>query len=406
MARRKVKVTALAAEAASPVDEVVKVLQASEIRVHSGSDYIPKSQFALARSALGLDRRGIDQRSIINLTSRTKYSETDVRRLLQNAGLLRKIRLSKVPLGQLGNAETLLGIRKNTTTSHIETDANNALAESNLQREVPDALRRTPETDHVKGYIIGKIQDIHHLSPADIKAIHFELVKDFKRSRDPIDPPGVKSISLLESAAGRPKTSLGRIDKYPTAHMAGAALTHSIVHNHPFHNGNKRTALVSLLVFLDKNGLLLQTTQDEMYHLLLQIASHRLRYGDDSQDLKEPDAEVEYIAMWLSLRTREIRKNERRQQWRHLRKILYHYNCQLYVTQGNRINISRGSMKTQVAFKNWGTDVEIEVIRKIRTDLELDEKNGYDSDIFYTRDEKIPKFINNYRKLLSRLAKV
>ena len=63
-------------------------------------------------------------------------------------------------------------------------------------------------------------------------------------------------------------------------------------------------------------------------------------------------------------------------------------------------------MKTQVAFKNWGTDVEIEVIRKIRTDLELDEKNGYDSDIFYTRDEKIPKFINNYRKLLSRLAKV
>lgn len=404
MARRRIKVAALAAEAACSVDEVVKVLQASEIRVYSGNDYVPKSQFAIARSALGLDRRGINQRSITSLTSRTKYSETDVRRLLRNAGLLRKTRLSKVPLGQLGKAEILLGIRKKTATSHVETDANKTPVGSNIQRETQDMLRLTPETIESRN-IIGKIQDIRHLSPADIKTIHFELVKDFSRSNDPIDPPGVKSTPLLESAAGRPKTSLGKIDKYPTVHMAGAALTHSIVHNHPFHNGNKRTALVSLLVFLDKNRFLLNTTQDEMYDLLLQIASHHLR-DDDNQDLKEPDAEVEYIANWLSVRTREIRKSERRQQWRHILKILTHYGCQSSVRQGNRINIARGSLKTQVAFKNLGTDVEIEVIRKIRTDLKLDEENGYDSDIFYNRDEKIPKFINNYRKLLSRLAKV
>ena len=59
-----------------------------------------------------------------------------------------------------------------------------------------------------------------------------------------------------------------------------------------------------------------------------------------------------------------------------------------------------------MAFRNWGTDVEIEVMRKVRMDLELDEENGYDSDIFYNRDAKLPKFINDYRKLLGKLARV
>ena len=160
------------------------------------------------------------------------------------------------------------------------------------------------------------------------------------------------------------------------------------------------------MVFLDKNGFLLKTTQDELYDLLLQIASHGLRWDDEDCDIAGVDAETEYIASWLYFRTRELEIRERRPQWRHLRKILQHYGCELNVTQGNRINIARGQLKTQVAFRNWGTDVEIEVIRKVRTDLELDERNGYDSDIFYNRDVKVPKFINDYRKLLSRLAKV
>ena len=157
---------------------------------------------------------------------------------------------------------------------------------------------------------------------------------------------------------------------------------------------------------MDKNGFLLETTQDELYDLLLQIASHRLRYDDEDCHLEGADAETKYIASWLYFRTREIQIRERRPQWRQLRKILQHYDCELDVAQGNRINITRGQLRTQVAFRNWGTDVEIEVIRKVRTDLELNEENGYDSDIFYNRDAKIPKFINNYRKLLSRLAKV
>ena len=396
MPRRRLKVTELAAEAERSVDAVLTVLSDTGIAVASGEDYVPKSKCSLARSALGLDRRIPDKRTITGLAGRARSTEAGVRRCLLEAGILKKGRLARVPYTRLRDAEMLLGIRK----ARIESIAEDVATKDTVERS-----SREPRDHELR--IIGKAQDIRHLSAADIETIHHALVRDFQASKDPIDPPGVKSIALLESAASRPRTSLGRIDKYPTVHMAGVALTHAIVHNHPFHNGNKRTALVSLLVFLDKNGFLLNTTQDELYDLLLDIASHSLRYQEDDQDLLEgPDAEMEYIAIWLSYRTREIEVMERRPQWRHLRKILQHYECVLEIGQGNRINIMRRNLKTQVAFRNWGTDVEIDVIRKVRADLELDEKNGYDSDIFYNRDIKIPKFINNYRKLLGKLARV
>ena len=43
----------------------------------------------------------------------------------------------------------------------------------------------------------------------------------------------------------RPQTGLGTIDKYPTIEQKAAALLHSLIKNHAFHNGNKRTALVA-----------------------------------------------------------------------------------------------------------------------------------------------------------------
>ena len=394
MPRIRLKVAALAAEANRSLDDVLALLRDAGIAVSSPCDHVPKSKCSLARAALSLDRRMPDKLSVTNIVGRAGATETQVRQRFLEAGILKKARLAKVPYTQLRQAELLLGIRKATP---VEPST-----EAAATRETSKDLAVEPER-----VIIGKEQDIRHLSATDIETIHFALVRDFSGSKDPIDPPGVKSVALLESAAGRARTSLGKIDKYPTVPMAAAALTHAIVHNHPFHNGNKRTALVSLLVFLDKNGFLLETTQDTLYDLLLQIASHSLRYYEDDQDLQGPDLEVEYIARWLAYyRTRAIATRERRPQWRHLRKILQYYGCQLDVGQGNRINIVRGMRRTQVAFRNWGTDVEIEVMRKVRMDLELDEENGYDSDIFYNRDAKLPKFINDYRKLLGKLARV
>jgi death on curing protein len=93
------------------------------------------------------------------------------------------------------------------------------------------------------------------LSVEDIKYIHECLIEEFLDSSNPICPPGVKDENLLASAAFRQNTSLNGIMKYPDPFSNAATLTFGICCDHPFHNGNKRTALVSLLAHLYNNRL-------------------------------------------------------------------------------------------------------------------------------------------------------
>jgi death-on-curing protein len=114
------------------------------------------------------------------------------------------------------------------------------------------------------------------LTNEEVLSIHGELVEDFIRSNDPIEPSGIKSHHLLESAVARQLTSLGGEMKYSDPVANAASLCYGVCSNHPFHNGNKRTALVSMLCHLDRNGLTLteSVTQSELYSFMLKVASH------------------------------------------------------------------------------------------------------------------------------------
>jgi death-on-curing protein len=238
-----------------------------------------------------------------------------------------------------------------------------------------------------------------------VLAIHEALVADFRKSRDPIDPPGVRSESLLGSAVMRPYTSLGGVSKYPSLPMAAAALFHALVLDHPFHNGNKRTGLVSLVVFLDKNDHVLRAGEDELYEYVLRVADHRIVDGPGPDDPLRADREMLKIAQWIHGRTRRVGRGEQILQFRQLERILKTYGCEFEIVPGNRVNIRRGGRQTQVFYASKGRDVEPNTIHKIRTDLELDDEHGYDSTIFYNREQRIPEFITRYRRILERLAK-
>ena len=258
------------------------------------------------------------------------------------------------------------------------------------------------------------------LSVEQVRAIHFSLVEEFAGSGDPIEPPGVRSEDLLASAVFRPHTSLGDVLKYDTLETSAAALLHSLVQDHAFHNGNKRTALVSFLVFLEENGLFLDCTQDQIFKLVLQVAQHRIAAGDRSN---RDDREVLAIAAWLCERSRRVDKRERLIPWRRMRRILVAYDCNLETPGGvgNRINISRSrtvrgrffgrkrerSLSTQVFYGDEGREVGIDVIKKIRSDLELDYENGADSEAFYGKEHvQVADTIARYRLTLRRLAKL
>ena len=66
--------------------------------------------------------------------------------------------------------------------------------------------------------------------------------------------PGLREVSLLHAAVARPFAAFDGQDLYPTDFDKAAALFHSLIKNHPFLDGTKRTALAAALYFLEQTG--------------------------------------------------------------------------------------------------------------------------------------------------------
>lgn len=88
---------------------------------------------------------------------------------------------------------------------------------------------------------------MEYLTPAEVLLLHARLVQRTGGSG------GVRDMGLLESALGRPQATFDQSDLYPGLWLKAAALMHSLVKNHPFVDGNKRTALTATAVFLELN---------------------------------------------------------------------------------------------------------------------------------------------------------
>jgi len=91
---------------------------------------------------------------------------------------------------------------------------------------------------------------------------------------------GIRELSLLESAVMRPQTTFAGRDLYPTLFEKAAVLMHSLVMNHPFIDGNKRTGIVSALTFFEINGFKISSKQEELKHLSLKLESKRINLQD------------------------------------------------------------------------------------------------------------------------------
>lgn len=278
--------------------------------------------------------------------------------------------------------------------------------------------QRRKEVPLLVWHQVGHEASLQMLTYQDIVDIHITLVRDFENDSDPIDPPGVRNENLLQSALTRPHTQIGNDRKYCTVEMAAAALLHSIVMDHPFHNGNKRTGLVAMLVFLDKNGLLLTCDEEELFKLVLRVAQHSI--VESHMDCL-PDREFIAIANWIHTNCRIIEKGEVPIPFRRLKRILSMFNCQIETMPKSCVKIKRTidvnaglfnrprklELSTQVAYDGDGREVPKNTLAKIRADLHLDEEHNVDSKAFYQGEVlSADDFISTYRKTLRRLAKL
>lgn len=120
---------------------------------------------------------------------------------------------------------------------------------------------------------------VQFLTLEQVLLIHEDQIEKYGGSH------GVRDLGLLESAILRPQTTFGGVDLYGSLFDKAAALTHSLLLNHPFVDGNKRTAVVSVLTFLELNGLSITTTNKNLVNFALSVENKKIP--------------IEKIASWL-----------------------------------------------------------------------------------------------------------
>ena len=410
MSNRRTRLIDLANQAGLEPDEaLVTVWDLGFEHYEDIDEYVRTSELRTISLAFGKvpDR---DRQKISYWCAAWDLDESRVRdRLLVEFGVTVSERARTLPKGAL---------RRVSKASSVSLDSR-VIKYPNANVLLAEELSQTAFAPQFNWKCIGRAREIKFLTETEVGSIHNALCDDFRMSANPIEPSGVRDPGLLSSACQRPQTSLGSSSKYTTIESAAAALMHSLVHNHPFHNGNKRTALVATMVFLDENRVILTCDQQAIFKFVLQVSQHRLvKRGLDQR----ADREVLVMNEWLFANSRQKELGERVVKWNEFGRILQDLGCEIGKTlPGNRVKISRvvrrprrglllARDRTQSVTahkRNGGSEIDLDQIVTVRRELHLDDIHGYDSAHFYGDDRAAPdRFISEYRTLLKRLARL
>lgn len=98
---------------------------------------------------------------------------------------------------------------------------------------------------------------------------------------------GIRDFTLLHSAIERMKATFAGKSLYPSIWLKAASLIHSIIKNHPFNDGNKRTGFFSTLRFLNLNGYDIAAGKKEIVEFALSVDTKNLTLNQISRWLKK-----------------------------------------------------------------------------------------------------------------------
>jgi death on curing protein len=98
---------------------------------------------------------------------------------------------------------------------------------------------------------------------------------------------GIRDAGLLESAAARPFQTFGGEDLYKTAIEKAAAIMESIIINHPFIDGNKRTAFLAMFAILTVNNYKLISSEEIAYTVTIKASTGEAKFEQIVEWLKQ-----------------------------------------------------------------------------------------------------------------------
>lgn len=125
---------------------------------------------------------------------------------------------------------------------------------------------------------------MQYLSPEQVLYIHHVLTEG----------AGLRDPGALQSAVARPRSGFGDEEFYETVSEKAAALLRSLLDNHPFVDGNKRTAITSAGLFLEYNGRAFTATNEELEQFTRSVVTE--------------DPTVDETARWIRAHSRPLQE--------------------------------------------------------------------------------------------------
>ncbi len=104
------------------------------------------------------------------------------------------------------------------------------------------------------------------LTAEQVLFLHARLIQETGGSH------GVRGVGLLESAVARPQATFDGEELYTDVFTKAAVLSESLMRNHPFVDGNKRTSIAAAALFIYRNGLRLTASNKELESVTQMVA--------------------------------------------------------------------------------------------------------------------------------------
>lgn len=130
----------------------------------------------------------------------------------------------------------------------------------------------------------------------DFEKICFKFTRELMTFDQPIPDFDTRNNDLLESALATPQQTFGGKELYPTLTKQASILFYSIIKNHPFQNGNKRIAVMTMLVYLFINNRWFSIPPFNFYKLAIKVAGSKPEDKDKiiKEIEKTLDKNIEY----------------------------------------------------------------------------------------------------------------
>lgn len=256
----------------------------------------------------------------------------------------------------------------------------------------------------------------------DVLRAHF-LIADYFYGREAgLGGIGPRDLNLLHSAVYRQFVAYGGTNKWKTGYEKAATLVFGLVTDHPFHDANKRTGLLTYLFALHKMNRQPTNGQRELEDFMVEVAERTLTKYRRMQDLlkREDDADVLFIADYIKRNSRERDSRYYTITYNELDRRLRDFGYCLSNPHKNYIDICRKEtyrefglfgkrherlvMVAQVGFPSWKSQVGKGAIATIRRATKLTPEHGIDSATFYRGADPLNTLIAQYEAPLQRLA--